>query len=170
MSNKVLHLLTDEHGRIVATSDGIDQALNPGQPPRSRVGARCTDVVAAIGASGTRVCTQSCVMELEGQHDHGAVDAGGHTFRLLCTAMDEHRVIALLPLAPGALVDEKLSPREKEVLQLVSRGMTNTRIARRLGVSASTIRTHMEHILAKLGVRNRAAAASQALSSGLIEP
>jgi len=170
VTNKVLHLLTDQEGNVVAASDGFDQTMHPGDPPVSRVGARCVDVVAAIGASGCRVCTQTCVMELEGQRDHGAVDAGGHTYRLLCTAMDEHRVITLLPLAAGALVEEKLSPREKEVLQLVSRGMTNARIARRLGVAASTIRTHMEHILAKLGVRNRAAAATQALSSGLIDP
>lgn len=63
----------------------------------------------------------------------------------------------------------QLSPREREVLQLLAQGLTNREIACRLTVSASTIKIHVEHILAKLGVSDRTQAAVRALEIGLIQ-
>ncbi|CAL9338895.1 hypothetical protein SUDANB58_00224 [Streptomyces sp. enrichment culture] len=60
-----------------------------------------------------------------------------------------------------------LSARETEVLAEPTRGRTNREIAARLGVGVRTVATHIEHILAKLGVPNRAAAAGRAACWGL---
>lgn len=59
-----------------------------------------------------------------------------------------------------------LSPREAEVLALVTHGQTNRQVARTLGLSERTVDKHVEHILAKLGVTSRTAAVAKALSPG----
>jgi DNA-binding NarL/FixJ family response regulator len=67
------------------------------------------------------------------------------------------------------LLEVQLSPREREVLQLLAQGLTNREIARVLTVSASTIKIHVEHILAKLGVSDRTQAAVRAIELGLLQ-
>src|SRR6266700_1966819 len=62
----------------------------------------------------------------------------------------------------------RLSLREREVLQLLSQGQTNREIARNLTVSVSTVKIHVEHILAKLGVSDRTQAAVHAIELGLL--
>jgi LuxR family transcriptional regulator, regulator of acetate metabolism len=54
-----------------------------------------------------------------------------------------------------------LTPREQEVLAMLAEGETNARIAQRLVVSEDTVKTHVKHILRKLGVRNRSQAVSR---------
>jgi len=61
----------------------------------------------------------------------------------------------------------RLSTREREVLQLLAQGQTNREIAEHLVVSISTIKVHVEHILAKLGVSDRTQAAVRAIELGL---
>ncbi|WP_236242678.1 response regulator transcription factor [Streptomyces sp. CC228A] len=60
-----------------------------------------------------------------------------------------------------------LTVRELEVLAELAEGRTNPEIAERLCVARRTVATHVEHILAKLGVPNRAAAAARATAWGL---
>jgi DNA-binding NarL/FixJ family response regulator len=62
----------------------------------------------------------------------------------------------------------RLSPREREVLQLLTKGQTNREIARKLTVSVSTVKIHVEHILAKMGVSDRTQAAVRAIEMGLV--
>ena len=62
----------------------------------------------------------------------------------------------------------RLSPREREVLQLLTKGQTNREIARKLTVSVSTVKIHVEHILAKLEVSDRTQAAVRAIEMGLV--
>lgn len=69
--------------------------------------------------------------------------------------------------AGGALDD--LTHRELDVLRLVAGGLTNQQIAHRLGISGSTVSTHLERIHTKLDVTNRVAAAMVAVRRGLIE-
>jgi len=59
--------------------------------------------------------------------------------------------------------DRQLTPRQQDLLCLVAAGHTNTQIARRLGVSESTVRTHLENIFRRLQVSSRAAAVTRAL-------
>jgi DNA-binding NarL/FixJ family response regulator len=68
----------------------------------------------------------------------------------------------------GSNAPDALSPREREVLRLVAGGATNQAAARQLLVSETTIKTHMLHIYAKLGVHDRAAAVAVAYKRGLI--
>lgn len=61
-----------------------------------------------------------------------------------------------------------LTPREIEVLALVGEGMSNKTIARRLGISAHTVKYHLEAVFAKLAVRSRAEAVTRGLRHGLL--
>lgn len=65
---------------------------------------------------------------------------------------------------------EPLTAREVEVLQLLSRGGTNREIADALVVAVGTVKTHVEHILGKLGVTHRTEAAVRAIELGLVQP
>lgn len=62
---------------------------------------------------------------------------------------------------------EVLTPREREALNLVAQGLTNEQIAGILGISRSTVKTHVENIIGKLGVSDRTQAAVWAVRSGL---
>jgi DNA-binding NarL/FixJ family response regulator len=59
--------------------------------------------------------------------------------------------------------------RENEVLALLSQGMPNKSIARRLQISPKTVNNHVEHVYSKLGVSNRAAAAMYAMQHGVMD-
>jgi len=71
----------------------------------------------------------------------------------------------------GARMDipEPLTIREEEVLRLVTTGLSNKEIAALLFISDGTVKSHMEHILSKLGVSDRAQAAVWAVRNGLVE-
>jgi DNA-binding NarL/FixJ family response regulator len=64
--------------------------------------------------------------------------------------------------------EEPLSQREREVLELVAAGTTNREAAARLFISEATVKTHLLHIYAKLGVSDRAAAVAEAFKRGLL--
>jgi two-component system, NarL family, response regulator LiaR len=72
------------------------------------------------------------------------------------------------PASAGAA--DFLTGRESEVMGLLAHGWSNRRIARKLEISEVTVRTHVSHILGKLGVSNRVEAALHALRSGLAHP
>jgi DNA-binding NarL/FixJ family response regulator len=65
-------------------------------------------------------------------------------------------------------VRETLSQREPEVLTLVARGSTNKEAAKKLFISEATVKTHLIHVYAKLGVKDRAAAVAVAFERGLL--
>jgi DNA-binding NarL/FixJ family response regulator len=67
------------------------------------------------------------------------------------------------------LVTDPLTPREREVLSLIGRGMANKVIARELSLSEKTVKAHVSSILAKLGVTDRTQAALYAVRAGLAE-
>jgi NarL family two-component system response regulator LiaR len=60
----------------------------------------------------------------------------------------------------------ELTPREQEVLDLIGRGFANKRIALELGIAEKTVKTHVGHVLAKLGVSDRTQAALYAARAG----
>jgi DNA-binding CsgD family transcriptional regulator len=62
----------------------------------------------------------------------------------------------------------RLSPREHIVLQLISRGHSNKRVAQRLGIAPETVKYHAKNIFVKLGAQSRLEAVMRALTLGLI--
>jgi DNA-binding NarL/FixJ family response regulator len=71
--------------------------------------------------------------------------------------------------APRPAEEEALTARERDVLELIARGMPNKLIARELGIAEKTVKTHVSSILGKLGLTDRTQAALYAVRSGLLE-
>lgn len=127
------------------------------------------------------------------EYVYGALRAGASGF-LLKDAPAEDLISALRVVARGdALLDPKvtrrvieefasrgggspaeglseLTDRELEVLRLVAKGRSNAEIAEDLYVSETTVKTHVSHILAKLGLRDRVQAVVAAYESGVVRP
>jgi DNA-binding NarL/FixJ family response regulator len=62
-----------------------------------------------------------------------------------------------------------LTPREREVLQLVTKGLTNKEIGAQLHIAENTVKNHLRNILEKLHLQNRAQAAAYAVREGLVD-
>jgi DNA-binding NarL/FixJ family response regulator len=98
--------------------------------------------------------------------DHGVIDP----------AVQRHVVDAIATLPPGhdhrprSPLPAGLTPREAEVLSLIATGMSNHEIAVHLVVSEGTVKTHINHLFAKIDARDRAQAVTYAYQHGLIPP
>lgn len=87
---------------------------------------------------------------------------------LLAEQLLEQRAVVALSDIVAALPDEALTTREREVLELLSQGLPNKLIARRLQISEHTVKFHVSSIYAKLGATSRTDAVSRGVRRGLI--
>lgn len=113
-----------------------------------------------------------------------AIEAGATGYLLKDTAREElYRAVRLVAsgeamLSPSVAkhlmrrmrkpTEDELSKREVEVLELVAQGNTNQQVGRALHISTATVKTHLVHIFAKLGVDDRTSAVTTALARGTI--
>jgi DNA-binding NarL/FixJ family response regulator len=97
-----------------------------------------------------------------------AVQAGGSLLQpVVATAVMRH-VADMAGRGPSAPTAPALSPREREVLDLLARGKTNKEIAASLGITERTTKFHVSAIFDKLGVTNRTEAVAKAAQEGLV--
>ncbi len=82
----------------------------------------------------------------------------GEGERLVLTLLRPHLARVLESHDRAAMCAPRLTPREREILALLSRGFTNRQIGRELGIAEGTVRKHLEHVYARLGVTNRVSA------------
>ncbi len=161
--------------------DGIDatrQVRALSTPPAVVVLTTVDDqpsIVAAMRAGAIGYLTKDADAETIGE----AIRAAAAGRSLMDGAVQASLVAALsAPTAPGAtgptVTDPSpeslsgLTSRELEVLALVAEGKSNREIARQLVVSEATVKTHVNHLLAKVGVRDRAAAVAYAYRHHLV--
>jgi DNA-binding NarL/FixJ family response regulator len=96
-----------------------------------------------------------------------AVEAVARGEAALDPAIQHHVLAAVSAPAEVPETPDDLTPREVEVLQLIAEGLTNGEIAERLVVSAATVKSHVNHIFAKIGARDRAQAVVYAYANGI---
>jgi DNA-binding NarL/FixJ family response regulator len=104
-------------------------------------------------------------------HAGGSVIQPSLARRLLRHFRIEPDTAASPPPSPALRDEEPLRPlsdREREILQLIAKGVSNSEAARLLTLSKATIRTHLEHIYRKLEVTNRVEAVTEGIRKGLI--
>jgi DNA-binding NarL/FixJ family response regulator len=164
--------------------DGIEairRLAARGERPRAIALTTYADDASVLGA--LRAGARGYLTKDAGAEEiRAAVEAVARGEAALDPAVQRHVVAALSSGAaapatgdppPGAAPDELpdgLTRREAEVLALIAAGLTNTEIAGRLVVSAATVKSHVNHIFAKAGVRDRAQAVVYAYENGLAQP
>jgi DNA-binding NarL/FixJ family response regulator len=96
--------------------------------------------------------------------------ARGETY--LSPAISRHVIAAYVERVGGepASLFERLTPRQREVLQLIAEGNTSKEIARKLGVSAKTVDMHRSHLMTALDIHDVAGLVRYAIRVGLITP
>ncbi|MGW5241013.1 response regulator [Monashia sp. NPDC004114] len=125
--------------------------------------AEDADLLPALRAGATGYLTKDATAE---EIQRALVDvAAGRTHldptvqsRLVASVVADEKPLAPIAADRPRPMPDSLTSREVEVLQLVARGLSNTEIARTLVLSNATVKTHINHIFAKTGVRDRSQA------------
>ena len=96
--------------------------------------------------------------------------ARGETY--LSSAISRHVIAAYLERVGGEMVSpfERLTPRQREVMQLVAEGYTTKEIARKLGLSVKTVETHRSQLMTTLGIHDITGLVRYAIRMALVSP
>jgi DNA-binding NarL/FixJ family response regulator len=103
-------------------------------------------------------------------HEIARAVRAAHAGEALLDPVVAARLVETLAADDGQEPLDRLTPREREVLVLIGRGFSNKRIAGELELSEKTVKTHVGHVLAKLGVTDRTQAAVVAVRAGIVSP
>jgi len=155
---------------IEAKIEGLDEALSddPELTPKERAEIRRQRDAARAGASGFLLKRTRPEELIAAVHTIAAGDS-------LLSPSVTRRVIDRMAQQPTPQLGDQakldqLTPREREVLELIARGLSNREIATALVVEDSTIRTHVKRILMKLDLRDRVQAVMFAYETGVNPP
>lgn len=170
-----LHRADDTPPVVVAGGDGIVVAQNraarrllePG------TGKYCWDVVGKLKGAEALPCRRGCVVELLAAGMDRSTQAEfklhGKRHNISCVPVSGAVICVLSPTnneTPQSL--QSLSPREREILALLAEGKNTAVVATRLGIGVSTVRTHVQKLRSKLGVRTRAAVVAEGFRLGYL--
>ncbi len=161
MTAPVRVLLADDQ-RVVR--DGLVLLL--GLLPRVEVVGTAGDGEEAVDRALQQVVAGQAVIDPAVQHH--LVDAIAHQPSAGDDGVAGQDAQGTSAAAPrGRPLPNGLTPREAEVLQLIAAGLSNAEIAGELVVSEATVKSHINHLLAKIGARDRAQAVSFAYQNGI---
>jgi DNA-binding CsgD family transcriptional regulator len=161
-------IVTGGDGTVIAQNKPARRMLGPG------TGKYCWDVMGKLKGAKMLPCRRGCVLELLGsgvdraQNNQFKLDGKRH--HLSCVPVNGMVVCMLSQMcneSPKLL--ESLSPREREILQLLADGETTSSAADRLDVCESTVRTHVERMRSKLCVNTRAAVVAEGFRLGYLD-
>jgi DNA-binding CsgD family transcriptional regulator len=146
----------------VGQAERAARLLSAAKAQRDRLGLR-------YGVKADRVAVEQAVADARAALGEDALASAWAAGRILSPAQAVAEALDPLMLAAG-IPRGSLTPREEEILRLLAAGMTNPEIAATLFLSVRTVENHVAHILAKLGVRTRTAAATAAGHVALAPP
>jgi DNA-binding NarL/FixJ family response regulator len=152
-------------------TDGVEatrRLAERGPSPRVVVLTTYADDASVLGA--LRAGARGYLTKDAGADDiKSAIEAVVRGEAALDPAVQHHVVAALSAPQPTTQLPDGLTPREAEVLGLIAKGLTNGEIAQQLVVSEATVKSHVNHLFSKAGVRDRAQAVTYAFRHGLAE-
>jgi DNA-binding NarL/FixJ family response regulator len=150
--------------------DGIEATRRIGEArPEARVIALTTYADEPTVLSALRAGARGYLTKDAGAEEiEAAITAVARGEAALDPAVQAHVLAGLAEGGEQALPDG-LTPREAEVLTLIAEGLTNAQIAERLVVSQATVKSHVNRVFAKAGVRDRAQAVAYAYRNGLAQ-
>ncbi len=161
-------IVAQEDGTVVAQNAEARKVMGPG------VGQSCWNVVGGLPDATGLPCARGCVSPLvNGSLERAQstpVEVAGRHHNLTCIPIRRIAVCLLSATSeqrPEAW--ELLTPREREVLQLLADGETTQEMSEGLKVSESTVRTHVENMRTKLGVPTRAALVALGFRLGFLD-
>jgi DNA-binding NarL/FixJ family response regulator len=126
-----------------------------------------TSILDALQAGARGYLTKDAGIAEIARAVHAAADHQALLDPVVQSRLIEAASAGARPAPPPPVLPDDLTPREAEVLSLVARGLSNREIAGALVVSEATVKTHINHVFAKIGARDRAQAVHYAYTHGL---